>query len=136
MPCGRSNNRWSAVYAANGTIQTSDEREKEYIYMYNKYSNLFMSLKPIEFTWKNDSDKRLHLGIGAQTLEKSMKELDYDNMYMLQYDEESDRYSAVYTELQMLTIPVVQDHEYRIRALEEENEKLRETIKLLTNGEA
>ena len=65
-----------------------------------------------------------------------MQELGYDNMFMIQHDEESDSYSAVYTELQMLTIPVVQDHEYRIRALEEENEKLRKQIELLTKERA
>lgn len=128
---GNSNYKWGNIYATNGTIQTSDEREKDFTYMYNKYSNLFMSIKPIEFTWKNNTDKHLHLGIGAQTLEKSMKDLGYDNMHMLQYDKESDSYSVIYTELQMLTIPVVQDHEYRIRQLEKENKYLREKIELL-----
>lgn len=133
---GSASMRWAVVYAQNSTINTSDERQKDFTYMYDKYTNLFMSLKPIEFTWKNDSDKRIHLGIGAQTLEKSMRKFGYDNMYMLQYDKESDIYSAVYTELQMLTIPVVQDHEYRIRALEEENEKLRKQIEMLIKEEA
>jgi len=66
-------------------------------------------------------------------LEKTIQDLGYENLGIVSYNEADDFYSVNYSELQMLTIPVVQDHEYRIRALEEENAKLKEQIKLLTN---
>ena len=52
-----------------------------------------------------------------------MKSLGIKDLAMIRLEEGS--YSAIYTELQMLTIPVVQDHEKRIRELEEELERLR-----------
>ena len=93
-----------------------------------------MNIKPIIYRFK-DYDSKIHFGIGAQTFEKTLKELNIDNS-IVYYNKDRDEYTVDYTELQMLTIPVVQDHEYRIRTLEEENEKLRKQIQLLTNGEA
>ena len=61
-----------------------------------------------------------------------MEKYNCENFGLVSYDEKNDMYSVNYTELQMLTIPVVQDHEHRIHALEEENEKLRKQIKLLS----
>ncbi|MBR2528801.1 MAG: tail fiber domain-containing protein [Blautia sp.] len=120
---GSSVKRFKAVYATNGTIQTSDERRKDIIGDLADYKNLFMALKPISFRWKEGSDNSIHFGIGAQTTERAMKSLGIKDLAMIRLEEGS--YSAIYTELQMLTIPVVQDHEKRIRELEEELERLR-----------
>jgi hypothetical protein len=48
--CGSSSKRWAAVYAANGTIQTSDAREK--IEQTNQLGlNFIKALKPKAYKW-------------------------------------------------------------------------------------
>jgi len=76
LDLGASGTRWDDVYATNGTIQTSDENEKQNIASFTtkelavatKLSALFKTFK-----WKNKvtekSDKaRTHSGIIAQTV--------------------------------------------------------------------
>jgi hypothetical protein len=49
---GSSSNRWSSVWAANGTIQTSDERTKENIQPSALGLDFIKSLRPVSYTWK------------------------------------------------------------------------------------
>jgi len=59
---GGSSNRWSAVWAANGTIQTSDERAKADIANAQLGSNFIKSLRPVSYRWieggKRDTGER------------------------------------------------------------------------------
>ena len=49
---GASGIRWSAVWAANGTIQTSDEREKKDIVDSDLGLDFISKLRPVSFKWK------------------------------------------------------------------------------------
>ncbi len=49
---GESSKRWEAVYAVNGTIQTSDEREKTEIQDSPLGSDFVRSLRPVAYKWK------------------------------------------------------------------------------------
>jgi hypothetical protein len=49
---GASGIRWSAVWAANGTIQTSDEREKKDIVDSDLGLEFVTKLRPVSFKWK------------------------------------------------------------------------------------
>ena len=49
---GVSGTRWSAVWAANGTIQTSDEREKKDIIDSDLGLDFVNQLRPVSFKWK------------------------------------------------------------------------------------
>jgi len=49
---GVSGTRWSAVWAANGTIQTSDEREKKDIIDSDLGLDFVSKLRPVSFKWK------------------------------------------------------------------------------------
>jgi len=48
---GGSSNRWSAVWAANGTIQTSDQRAKTEITAAQLGSNFIKALRPVSYKW-------------------------------------------------------------------------------------
>ncbi|NBW16670.1 MAG: hypothetical protein EBR82_52705, partial [Caulobacteraceae bacterium] len=48
---GASGVRWSAVWAANGTIQTSDERAKTDISDAQLGSEFIKSLRPVSYKW-------------------------------------------------------------------------------------
>jgi hypothetical protein len=49
--CGKSGNRWSAIWSANGTIQTSDEREKKDIKDSELGLDFITSLRPVSYKW-------------------------------------------------------------------------------------
>jgi len=49
---GQVSARWEAIYAVNGTIQTSDEREKTEIQTSELGSNFIRSLRPVSYKWK------------------------------------------------------------------------------------
>lgn len=113
---GHSSYRWKAVYAVNGTIQTSDEREKDFLTDFDlrDFSDFYMSLTPTAFKWKTGTDHKIHLGIGAQTAVARMGERGYDALdySLIQYDrlEEVselgliDRYGMDYQFVNMLTM--------------------------------
>jgi len=48
---GRSGNRWSAVWASNGTIQTSDERLKTEVTNSSLASDFIKALRPVSYKW-------------------------------------------------------------------------------------
>ncbi len=63
---GKSGNRWSAVWAANGTIQTSHSSTKTNIQSV-KYSDVVIP-EPIYFTRPGEDVSRKQLGFAADTL--------------------------------------------------------------------
>jgi len=50
--CGASGARWSAVWAANGTIQTSDRRDKTEIRDSDLGLGFIEALRPVSYVWK------------------------------------------------------------------------------------
>lgn len=107
----------------------SDERYKNIKGSYD-HKDLFMKIKPIEFTWKKDfiDEECTHLGVGAQTLKKQAEECGCKDLCLVNYNKENDRYSVNYTELFMLAVPVIQEHEKKIMKLEAENKALKKQI--------
>ena len=73
---GTATNRWSAVFAVNGTIQTSDARLKTSIEGLSYGLDTLMKLRPVTFEWKK-SDSRRHLGLLAQEVEGVIPEVVY-----------------------------------------------------------
>ena len=55
--CGKSGNRWSAIWSANGTIQTSDIREKEDIKPTELGIDFIKLLNPVSYKWKSGGNK-------------------------------------------------------------------------------
>jgi len=72
---GESSNRWSEVWAVNGVIQTSDARLKQRIVNLRYGLSQVMQLRPVTFQWKDGSDRRTHLGLIAQEVERVMPEM-------------------------------------------------------------
>jgi len=57
ITCGRAGQRWSSVWAANGTIQTSDERVKKDIEESKLGLDFITSLRPVSYKWIEGSKK-------------------------------------------------------------------------------
>jgi hypothetical protein len=72
---GNSTYKWTAVWAVNGTIQTSDRRLKENISNLHYGLNDVMKLNPVSFTWKESKDKSKKLGLIAQDLQNIIPEV-------------------------------------------------------------
>ncbi len=71
---GGASNRWSMVFAANGTIQTSDARLKQNIVSLRYGLRDLLQLRPVTYQWKDRNDGRTHLGLIAQEVEKIIPE--------------------------------------------------------------
>lgn len=115
---GGNNNKFKAIYAVNGTIQTSDEREKNIVGgIDERHRKLLRSLKPILYSWKN-GDSGLHAGLGAQTTERAMREcgIGPEEQFCVRYEDGS--YSMIYDELIPLIIDSLQNIIDRIERLE------------------
>ena len=74
---GASTNRWNTVYAVNGTINTSDATEKEGITDLQPGMDAVMKLRPVSYTWKEESidRKQIHFGFLAQDLLEILPEI-------------------------------------------------------------
>lgn len=56
---GWSGGRWAEIWAANGTIQTSDRDKKENITETNLGLDFVLALKPVSWKWKNEPQKQV-----------------------------------------------------------------------------
>lgn len=74
---GASGARWSAVWSATGTIQTSDERHKTGIAPSDLGLDFIRLLRPVQFQWKG-GDGRTHYGLLAQQVAEVAARLDKD----------------------------------------------------------
>ena len=77
---GSSTARFTTVFATNGTINTSDRRDKNNIQQLKYGLNEIMKLNPVSFSWKERSDEGTKLGLIAQELQTVLPEVvrDFD----------------------------------------------------------
>jgi len=128
---GSSTYRWNDIWATNGTIQTSDIRDKENIQNLNYGLNEILQLKPVSFTWINKSQQEQKLGLIAQDVQNIIPEIVKSKEVQLMEDGtektvQMDRLGMYYSDI----IPVL------IKAIQEQNEKiinLQEQINTIKN---
>ena len=139
---GTSGNRWGAIYSSNGTIQTSDLREKTEITNSSLGLNFIKSLRPVSYKWKvggietrTDFDsgknekgdyntqivteiagKRTHFGLIAQEVKEVLGEQDFGGYV---YDTETDRYALRYDQFVSPLIKAVQELSQQVTQLTE-----------------
>ncbi len=56
---GASGKRWTEIWAANGTINTSDREQKERVKETSLGLNFVLALKPVSWKWKNEPSKQV-----------------------------------------------------------------------------
>ncbi len=77
---GSGSNRWNTVYAANGTINTSDITLKKNISTLNYGLDAVMNITPITFNWKDERlGTQTKIGFSAQELQKIVPEVVQNN---------------------------------------------------------
>jgi hypothetical protein len=141
---GSSTNRWSSVWAVNGTIQTSDKSLKEKITPLKYGLKEIMQLKPISFKWKQEQismfkipngEKETKLGFIAQDLIKTVPEVvettqwkEYQENPGVLVKEEMSRYGVSYSELIPILTKAIQEQQLQIEAMKKTNKFLNEAI--------
>jgi hypothetical protein len=131
---GSSTYLWSAVWATNGTIQTSDETRKENIKPVSYGLNEVMNLKPVSFQWKENKSRignGTNLGFLAQDLAKvlpdvvvhetiSQQEIDNAKKYMGIDISNKDTYGVKYSEIIPVLVKAIQEQQAEIEMLKAE----------------
>ena len=105
VSCGTSTNKWTAVYATNGTIQTSDIRLKDDVDIINqKLSNDFIKkINQVSYKWKDVKDGKYNLGVIAQNIISVQNEMNFCKDSIVSVDD-NGYYSVSYAELIPLII--------------------------------
>ena len=111
--CGNGTKRWGAVYAVNGTIQTSDIRQKKNIDPIRYGLEQVLAMKPVSYNWNIEKDKeKKHLGFIAQEMNKMVPEV-----VEVPKDEKNEFYGMKYAELVPVLVQAIQDQQKIIDGL-------------------
>jgi hypothetical protein len=105
---GGSSNRWTAVYAVNGIIQTSDLRLKERVSKLKYGLKEVMAMRPVSYSWKSDVNSR-KVGLIAQEVQQLVPEVVDNGEYL----------GMNYGELVPVLINAIQEQQKTIESLEQ-----------------
>jgi len=131
---GDSQHRWQAIYATNGTIQTSDIREKTEIKPTKLGLDFINDLNPVSYKWIEgerldaSKDERNHQGLIAQevaeTLEKhGVDKNKFGGLDIQKTDEYYDFHAMSYEQLIAPMIKAIQELKTEIEELKKQINK-------------
>jgi len=136
---GLNGNRWSAIWAANGTIQTSDQRAKKDITNSQLGSDFIKSLRPVSYKWieggKVDSGERdedgnyiyesvpgtrTHWGFIAQEIKEAVDAagVDFGGWVLTEKDDPDSQQALRYDQFIAPLTKALQEALIKIEALE------------------
>jgi hypothetical protein len=128
IPLGRSGARWTSVWSLNGTIQTSDARQKADISSLPYGLSTVMQMRPVKYRWANVAlGTEVHLGFLAQEMEQIAPEV-------VIHEKEADgvdSYGMKYVELIPVLTKAIQEQQTQIEALRAENTALQAKVTAL-----
>jgi hypothetical protein len=110
--CGSSARRWTAVYASNGTVQTSDIRLKKNIHELPYGLSEVLKMRPVAYNWKDNTGGN-KIGLIAQEVRKIIPEVVLG-------DEAKENLGMNYAELVPVLIHAIQEQQNQIDALKKE----------------
>ncbi len=115
---GTSSYKWAAVWAFNGTINTSDARLKRGITDLDYGLSAVEALRPVRYHWKDKPELGSRLGLLAQEVEKVIPEV-------IEHPDTDDGYLGMrYAELVPVLIKAIQEQQDVIEALSRRVEQL------------
>ena len=114
---GTSTYKWNAVYATNGTIQTSDRRMKTNILDLKYGLKEVLAMRPVSFNWKSSPDSNNKVGLIAQEVREIVPEVVTGN-------EIKETLGLNYAELVPVLINAVKEQQKEIEDLKKMVEKL------------
>ena len=132
---GESTHRWQAVYAVNGSIQTSDRNQKTSITKSDLGLDFILKLEPVSYKWKvggwdikeNGEDKeptktpiegkRNHYGLIAQQVKEVIGDKDFGGWVKEDLEDEASIESLRYAEFISPMIKAIQELKAEIELL-------------------
>lgn len=114
---GTATYKWSAVYATNGTIQTSDRRMKTNILDLKYGLKEVLAMRPVSFYWKTTPNTNHKVGLIAQEVRKIVPEV-------VTGDEAKETLGLNYAELVPVLINAVKEQQKEIDELKKMVKKL------------
>ena len=120
---GQSGKTWQNLFYSGELIKDSDFQLKQNIKNLNElqiYNNFYDSLKPLEYVYKQDSNKKIHFGCIAQDIKQSIDLYLQKEKYAIVYSPKNDEeyYGLDYTEFIALNIDQIQKLKKRVALLE------------------
>lgn len=135
---GESDHRWTAFYATNGTVQTSDSRMKTDVAESNLGLGFINKLKPISYKWiqggreviqeetdekpailKDIQGKRTHYGLLSQDVKEALGDQDFGGHQIEDHLKNPEgRQSLNYSQFIAPIIKAVQELSAKVTALE------------------
>ena len=114
---GTSSNRWSVVYAVNGTVQTSDARLKTNIATLRYGLREVMEMHPVSYNWKENPLSDNKIGLLAQDVRKIVPEIVVG-------DEATENIGMNYAELVPVLINAIKEQQQQIEDLKKKVKRL------------
>jgi hypothetical protein len=136
---GTSAHRWRAVYAANGTINTSDATLKRDIKPLNYGIKDLMQLQPVSYQWiDGHPDEGRFMGFLAQDLQKVIPEVVRDKEWVYEKEDRSTghwqpaaKLGVAYSEIIPVLTNAIQEQQAMIEHLKQQNERLEARVQAL-----
>ncbi|MBC7849653.1 MAG: tail fiber domain-containing protein [Chitinophagaceae bacterium] len=136
---GSGSNRWGVVFAANGTINTSDARDKRNIKKLSYGLSDIMKLNPVSFEWNNSATgDGVKLGLIAQEVLKVIPEIvkthetvTTDENIPSKQTKELSRYGIFYSDLIPVLVKSIQEQQIIITSQNVKIDDLEKRLKAL-----
>lgn len=140
---GTSNWRWQALWAGDGTINTSDLRQKKNIKPLEYGLDELMKIETLTFNWKKSSNPATKIGFSAQNLLEVLPEVVVTEESVT-IDEKTgaeemrpvSNLGVYYSDIIPVTVKAIQELNTEVITLKEENKILRAKLKKLETLEA
>ena len=114
--CGQSGNRWTSVWATNGTIQTSDVRDKQNIEACDRGIEFIKRINPIKYRWRN-GDGREHYGLSAQQVKQATEADGKGDFGGYVYDPQTDAHGLNYAAFIGPLVQAIKEQQATIESL-------------------
>ena len=140
---GTSNWRWQSLWAVDGTINTSDLRQKKNIKPLKYGLEKLMQIETITYKWKDATNQATKIGFSAQNLLETIPEVVVTEESVT-IDEETGaeemrpvtNLGVYYSDIIPVTVKAIQELNTKIKTLEAENKNLKHQLNKLEQLEA
>ena len=140
---GTSNWRWQSLWAVDGTINTSDLRQKKNIKPLEYGLDKLMQIETITYKWKDATNQATKIGFSAQNLLETIPEVVVTEESVT-IDEETGaeemrpvtNLGVYYSDIIPVTVKAIQELNTKVKKLEAENSNLKQQLSKLEQLEA
>ena len=127
---GLDGNRWTSVYATNGTIQTSDGRLKEELMALPYGIEEISQLRPVVFSWADGPVDDVYYGLIAQEVKEVLPEM------VRVGDDQQGTLGMNYSELVPVLIQAIQQQQVELEDQQVQIDGLEARLSVLESGNA